>query len=446
MKKSVLKVVLTCMCVFFAGVKYLHAQDIFFDPSSLLNADTVSSITEDMVDVLEDNTASPDVQGPERILPSWFFRPAVFDHYEFPDKVDLTKSQYSGDASLKWLEDAASVEESVRYLRHSLFFKHPELVKYNYAMLPEAPRAYEVIIDPRDYTVAVQPVKLDPVAQAELMPMTIKKRHWIRVFNVSLQFSQAYISPNWYQGGNNNLNVLGQIYYDVKLNKEYHPNLMFETTAQYKVGLNSSPDDSIHRYNVSEDLLQITSTFGVKAARRWYYSVNALFKTQLINSYNTNSRIRRSAFLSPSELNAGLGMTYSYTNPRKTVDFNMSIAPLSYNLKTCINRYVDPLQYGIAEGSKTMHKFGSSAEFKLTWKICYNIQLLSRLFAFTDYSRVEVDWENTLIFDINRFLTTQVYAHARYDSSTPRIQDTNWHKLQLKEVLSIGFAYKFSSI
>lgn len=443
---SVTRIVLINLLLFCAGVGSLAAQAIFFEPAPVLKPDSVQTLTEDLVDLLDENTDAPDSPQPERILPPWFFRPAVFDHYEFPDKVDLTKSQYSGNASLKWLEDAASVEESVRYLRHSLFFKHPELVKYNYAMLPEAPRAYEVVIDPRDYTIAVQPVQLDPLAQAELMPMTIKKRHWIRVFNVSLQFSQAYISPNWYQGGNNNLNVLGQIYYDVKLNKEYHPNLMFETTAQYKVGVNSSPDDSVHRYNVSEDLLQITSTFGVKAARRWYYSVNALFKTQLINSYNTNSRIRRSAFLSPAELNAGLGMTYSYTNAPKTFDFNMSLAPLSYNLKTCVSRFVDPVQYGIEAGRKSIHKFGSSAEFKLTWKICYNIQLLSRLFAFTDYSRIEVDWENTLIFDINRFLTTQIYAHARYDSSTPRLDDSRWHKLQLKEVLSIGFAYKFSSI
>jgi hypothetical protein len=43
-------------------------------------------------------------------------------------------------------------------------------------------------------------------------------------------------------------------------------------------------------------------------------------------------------------------------------------------------------------------------------------------------------------------LTTQIYAHARYDSQTPKVEGTSWKKLQLKEILSIGFAYKFSSI
>ncbi len=29
----------------------------------------------------------------------------------------------------------------------------------------------------------------------------------------------------------------------------------------------------------------------------------------------------------------------------------------------------------------------------------------------------------------------------RYDTSTPRCDDPSWHKFQVKEVLSFGFAY-----
>ena len=75
-----------------------------------------------------------------------------------------------------------------------------------------------------------------------------------------------------------------------------------------------------------------------------------------------------------------------------------------------------------------------------------NISLRSRFFTFSDYNVIQADWENTLLFEINRFLTTQIYAHLRYDSQGIRAEDSNWKKLQLKEILSIGFAYKFSSI
>ncbi|MDE5661602.1 MAG: DUF3078 domain-containing protein, partial [Muribaculaceae bacterium] len=220
----------------------------------------------------------------------------------------------------------------------------------------------------------------------------------------------------------------------------------FETTAQYKLGMNSAPDDSIHNYTISDDLLQITSTFGVKAAKRWYYSLTGNFKTQLLNSYESNSRTLRSSFLSPSELTVGLGMTYNYANAKKTVTFDASIAPLSYNMKTCVNSRINPTWYNIDEGKKMSHNFGSSAELKFFWKISYNINYTSRLFAFTNYESAQADWEHKLAFDINRFLTTQIYCHIRYDSATPPCDSEKWKKLQVKEILSIGFSYKFSSL
>ena len=93
-----------------------------------------------------------------------------------------------------------------------------------------------------------------------------------------------------------------------------------------------------------------------------------------------------------------------------------------------------------------MSNYGSTTELKLFWKLAYNISFRSRLFSFSDYSQIQADWENTLMFDINRFLTTQIYAPMRYDSRGVRAEGTKWKKLQIKEILSIGFAYKFSSI
>lgn len=115
-------------------------------------------------------------------------------------------------------------------------------------------------------------------------------------------------------------------------------------------------------------------------------------------------------------------------------------------MKTCIDRKMNETSYGIKEGHKTVSQYGSNAEAKMLWKICDNISLSSRLFVFTNYDYAYGDWENTLSFNINRFLSTQIYVHMRYDTSTPPCDDEDWHKFQLKEILSFGFAYKFSSI
>lgn len=59
----------------------------------------------------------------------------------------------------------------------------------------------------------VEPVKLDRI-------------NWLHNFDASLQFSQAYVSKNWYQGGNSNLNAILNVLYNVSLNQKFHPNLI----------------------------------------------------------------------------------------------------------------------------------------------------------------------------------------------------------------------------
>lgn len=227
-----------------------------------------------------------------------FFLPAVFDTYTEPDTTSVFAYDYSGNPDFRWLEDALSVERRQRAYRRNLFVYHPDVVQYNERLLPRAPKKYIAVVNPQDHTIDIKEFDEDIPSAPTLEAPEIKKRHWIKDFRTSLQFSQAYVSPNWYQGGNNALNMLFNVYYNVKLNQAFHPNLLFESTFQYKLGINNAPDDTLREYSINEDVLQINSTFGVKAARRWYYSVTAQFKTQIFESYASNSNTLRSAFLS----------------------------------------------------------------------------------------------------------------------------------------------------
>ena len=135
-------------------------------------------------------------------------------------------------------------------------------------------------------------------------------------------------------------------------------------------------------------------------------------------------------------------MSYSYQNPKKTFTFGASISPMSYNLKTVLNSHMPVTNYGIDAGHKTASQIGSSAELTWTWKMAYNITYNARVFGFTDYDYMQADWQNTFTFNINRFLSTNLFIDLRYDSSQPRRADSNWHLWQLKEILSFGFSYK----
>ena len=417
-----------------SGDVALELDSAYFAPRSL-----------DELHTMLDTVVAADFSS--RSMPAYYFRPAVFDNYRFPDTTTVKTPLFSGEPALRWIEEENAVVDRMERLKYYLFYTHPEVVPYNINLLPEAPKRYHAVVDPKEHTIVIEETITTDMVAPTIQAAEVQKKHWIHTFNSTLQFSQAYVSPNWYQGGNNNINVLGNVFYNVKLNPKFHPNLLFETTAQYKLGVNSTPDDQYHEYNISDDLFQVNTTFGLKAAKKWYYSFTAQFKTQMVHSYKNNSMELRSAFLSPGELTAGIGMTYNYANAKKTFTFDASIAPLSYALRTCINKKLDPTQFSIDAGHTVKNSFGSSAEAKIFWKISYNISLSSRIFAFTDYNSAQVDWENKLQFDINRFLTTQIFVHARYDSATPPVADNpKWKKFQIKEILSIGFAYKFSSI
>ena len=65
------------------------------------------------------------------------------------------------------------------------------------------------------------------------------------------------------------------------------------------------------------DLFQFNLLAGYKASKYWYYSTNVSFKTQFLHNYKANTRDLKGAFLSPGELNVGVGMTYNYANPKR---------------------------------------------------------------------------------------------------------------------------------
>lgn len=407
--------------------------------------------------LLREKLASPDFYKIEidstlktDTLPPYFFRPVVFCDYnpEFsPDSIP-SKSLKENEKNkyYNWLRREVELNKRMERIKLYYIIHNPDKVKYNIKTLPRAPKHFQSKIDPREYKIELNDNHIDPKNQNEITGAKIKKKNWLHNFNGSVQFSQAYISPNWYQGGNDNLNMLLNTGFSVKLNEAFHPNLLFETSINYKLGMNSAPDDTLRNYSISEDLLQINSKFGIRAAKRWFYSIQTQFKTQIFNSYKSNTNDLKASFLSPGELNVGVGMTYNYANKKKTFTFDASASPLSYNLKTCTNERMDVTAFDIKPRHKTASQIGSSGEGKLKWQIAHNILLTSRLFIFSDYEYIQGDLENTLSFAINRFLSTQINVHLRYDSSSMSYADTKWHKFQMKEILSFGFAYNIKNL
>ena len=393
-------------------------------------------------------TAGAAVSAQDSIKSSMLYVPLVYDNYAADAanaKPDDGKGLYRLDAGDQWLRDAMKDSERVGAARQRIMLANPQLVLYNAGSLPAAPPEGIILGDPHHgmLTIAPPTVSVPDEAQPVNTP-NLRIHNWLHVFNASLQFTQAYISGNWYQGGENNLALLGTINWNCNLNQDLHPNWLFNNAVTYKLGVATTHGDSIRNYIINEDNFLYSSQLGYKAIKHWYYSAMLKFTTQFLNNYKSNTRTMTAAFLSPGELNLGLGMTYDLKkNDDRTL--TLAIAPMSYNLKICRNiDDLDPVNFGIEAGHHTKSTFGSNIEAKLRWRFSRNIMLTSRVYAFTNYEYVQGDWENTLDMSINKYLTTQVYTHLRYDKSHP--WDEDWKYWQFKEILSLGIIYRFATI
>lgn len=349
-----------------------------------------------------------------------------------------------GSVIPSWLTNSARAYNWQEDFMYNTMVHNPNTIEYAYWDLPERPVLPEEDTSFLGYLQRLNIPKIEPDKELPVEP-EIEHTNWLHVFNLALQLSQSYISGNWYQGGTSYLAFFGNFLWDVQLNQVYHPNTMFQSTVSYKLAINSTPDDRYHKYQVSQDLFQYNLKAGYKAYHHWYYSFVTQFKTQFLNSYPTDSPTRVASFLSPSELNLGIGMTYSKENQKKTVKFSATVSPLSYNLITCIDPKVDGTQFGLTHGKKTLSEIGSNAEVNFMAKIWGNTTYTTRVFFFTDYSSLTTDWENTLNFQFSKFFSTQIYAHLRYDTKADPNVSRKWGKLMLKEILSVGLSYQFTT-
>lgn len=385
------------------------------------------------------------------LLSEDLWEPEVNDSIDIVDYIALmdtiqeindTYTHFIPGKRPKWLNDALLAQRIQEDLMYSYMIDHPEMIEYADWELPEPPVLYE---DDITFLSFIKKQESPDMSEQEavLPEFYLKKIHWLHTFGTLLQFSQAFVSPNWYQGGNNYLALLFNFNWNVNLNQVFHPKLLFQSALSYKMALSSTPKGSLHKYTISDDAFQYNLNAGLKAFGNWYYSYNLLFKTQLLNNYEESSMTRTASFLSPGDLNMGIGMSYNHKNKLNTFQYTLTISPLSYNLKTCISDKIDHSIYNIAPDKKVKNEIGSNAEINLQWQLMSNISYKTRFFIFTDYSYFLGDWQNTFSFDINRFLSTQLFIHLRWDTSAEKT--TNWKTFMMREILSFGLSYTFST-
>jgi hypothetical protein len=214
----------------------------------------------------------------------------------------------------------------------------------------------------------------------------------------------------------------------------------------------------------NDDKIQISSKFGREIKKSWYYTALLDFRTQFVNGYNyPNDSIYISKFMAPGYAIAAIGFDYKPNN-----HFSAFIAPvtgkftfvnddsLARNGAFGVQKEIRDINNGGAITQnyiKHREEFGAYLKMQYQTKVMDNITFQTVLELFSNYlhnpQNVDVNWSTLTTFKVNKFISATLATQLIYDDDirVPRNvgdkKGTSGPDVQFKQVLGVGFTYKF---
>ena len=361
------------------------------------------------------------------------FAPLTFYHSVASNQLSIASS------------DPDEVSQAIDQALMHVYLTRPELVQVTQSEQEKSGALRQDIIEEsvvkQEIEMVEQAAPMPEMPEAEPVQVVIEKPNfWKYKADTYLQFMQNYVSDNWYKGGENNYAAVGS--FTVEANYDNKSIWKWDNKLEMKLGFQTSPSDTVHRFKANEDLLRYTGKVGLQAANRWYYTLQLLAYTQFTRGFKANNTKTFSDFMSPFNLSVGLGMDYKVEAFKKRLTGTVNIAPLAINY-----RYVDRADLAGSFGVKldrhthSLTDFGSQLTASLTWKLNDNVEWNSRIYGFTSYHRQEIEWENTFALRVSKYISANLFLFPRFDDANNR--DENLGYWQFKEYSSLGFSYSF---
>ena len=328
---------------------------------------------------------------------------------------------------------------------NNAYVSYPQLFATTQQHLSDGGRIRTDLVAPKQEPTfiedAPEELVLPDVAAEAAEPEVKKPNFWTFKGNGSLQFTQSYYSLNWYQGGEKNYAMLSQLTAEANYNNQRR--IQWDNKFEAQLGFQTSETDQYHKFKATNNLLRLTSNLGIKAAGNWNYSAQLQLETQPYKSYKANSDEITAAFISPLYVRSSIGMDYNIK--KKRFEGKLHLAPLSYVI-TYVDRDELIDRYGIDPGHNSKHEWGPNIEFNFTYRMWKNISWASRLYWFSNFHLTRIEWENTINFTINKYLSTKLFLYPRFDDSNDKYRAGEDHDgtfLMFKEWFSLGLNYDF---
>jgi hypothetical protein len=284
---------------------------------------------------------------------------------------------------------------------------------------------------------------------------------WKRGGIINMGLSQTSLT-NWAAGGQNSLATNGIL--SVFAHKRMK-RALWENYLDMGYGLLKQGNDKRARWMKTDDKVDITSKYGHQTSAKWYIAGLLNFKTQITQGFNypnDSVSVKISNFLAPAYGLAALGMEY------KSDGFSAFIAPLTTKVTIVADQSLaDAGAFGVekakfdalgnitSRGKNVREEFGGYVKIMYKKNIMKNVTLQTKADFFSNYlhnaENIDVNWETLLSLKVNKYISTTVSTSLIYDDDIIIAVDKNKDgvidgrgpRVQFKEILNVGFSYKF---
>ena len=271
---------------------------------------------------------------------------------------------------------------------------------------------------------------------------------WKKGVDVSVQATQNYATENWHNGGVSNLSVLGGL--QGWFNYAGDEGLFWDNKLDLKYGVTTTfTADQVGRlFHLTDDKTYYETKLGYALGKGWNLAWSGDVDFTLFENYKIDTDELVSAVVSPVTFNTAIGFDYKYSNADKKIDLSVMIAPYAFKLiyvddvrdDYAISKHVGIYDEELGVTQLKTFDFGSSIKVDYRQEFNESITLSSVLSFYTDYKGILVDWEIVGDFKLYKWLTARVSLNPRYDTT---IGEGWGEKIQFKEFVSLGLAYRF---
>jgi len=260
------------------------------------------------------------------------------------------------------------------------------------------------------------------VAPADSVVRPLKMSGWFTLNGTQASFR------NWSQGGVNNIAASSTARFEVEYKQGRH---IMTSASNLKYGKARIEGKE---YRKTDDEIRIRNQYRYLLDDPRFSLIAQLnFSTQFDKGFDKNYVNVISNFMAPGYLVETVGFAY---NPNAGLQFDMGI---SLKQTIVIDSTLSSV-YNLKPGNTVMNEGGISLGMKIERDIATNVNLSSQIETFTNYVRpvnsTTIRFTNEIVGKINSYLSANLQLAMVYDDNITK-------ELQVKQVISIGFNYRF---